>query len=309
MTESPTDSAPGGRHSPGAAPTPRLFCFGLGYTALALAESLRAEGWRIAGTCRSAEDRAALARRGIEAHLFDRDRPLADPAAILAGTRCLLSSVPPDAAGDPVLDRHAADIAGIEGLAWVGYLSTTGVYGDRAGGWVDETSPLRPSGERGRRRLAAETAWLDLWRRGGTPVHLFRLAGIYGPGRSALDAVRAGRAKRIVKPGQVFSRIHVEDIVAVLRASIARPNPGAAYNVCDDDPAPPAEVVAFACALLGVAPPPPVPFDEADLSPMARSFYADNKRVRNDRIKTELGVRLRHPDYRAGLTAILQAGG
>ncbi|MEX0696408.1 MAG: SDR family oxidoreductase [Dongiaceae bacterium] len=283
----------------------RLFCFGLGYSALALVEALRAEGWRAAGTCRTEAKRAALAARGIEAHVFDRDRPLDDAAAALAGTTHLLSSVPPDEAGDPVLDRHGADIARVPGLAWVGYLSTTGVYGDRGGGWVDESSPPAPSGERGRRRLAAERGWLGLHARHGVPVHLFRLAGIYGPGRSALDSVRAGSARRVVKPGQVFSRIHVADIVAVLRASMARPDPGAAYNLCDDDPAPPDAVVAFACELLGVAPPPPVPFEQAALSPMTRSFYADNKRVRNDRIKRDLGVTLRYPDYRTGLRALL----
>jgi nucleoside-diphosphate-sugar epimerase len=286
----------------------RLFCFGLGYSALVLAERLRRRGWVVAGTCRSEANRAALARDGIAAHLFDRDRPLADPATALAGTTHLLSSVPPDAAGDPVIDRHGGDIGAIgRSLAWSGYLSTTGVYGDRAGGWVDETAPLRPTGERGHRRSAAETAWLDLWRRDGVPVHLFRLAAIYGPGRSALDQVRAGTARRIDKPGQVFSRIHVEDIASVLEASMARPNPGTAYNVCDDDPAPPQDVVAFACALLGVESPPLVPFAEAGLSEMARSFYDDNKRVANARIKEELGVRLRYPSYSAGLRALLAA--
>jgi nucleoside-diphosphate-sugar epimerase len=283
---------------------PRLFCFGLGYSASALARRLAARGWTVGGTCRSEEKRAALAAQGIEAHLFDRGRPLADPEGALRGTTHLLSSVPPDGAGDPVLDHHAGDIARLP-LAWAGYLSTTGVYGDTGGAWVDETAPLRPSGERGRRRLAAETAWLRLHQECGTPVHLFRLAGIYGPGRSALDAVRSGRAKRVDKPGQVFSRIHVEDIAGVLEASIARPDPGAAYNLCDDDPAPPSEVVAFAAALLGVEPPPLVPLAEAGLSPMARSFYDDVRRVSNRRIKAELGVVLRYPDYRTGLRALL----
>ncbi len=284
----------------------RLFCFGLGYSALVLARRLRRRGWVVAGTCRSEAKRAALVRDGIEAHLFDRDRPLADSARALAGTTHLLSSVPPDGAGDPVIDHHGGDIGAIgRSLAWGGYLSTTGVYGDRAGGWVDETASLRPTGERGRRRSAAETEWLDLWRRDGVPVHLFRLAAIYGPGRNALDQVRAGTARRIDKPGQVFSRIHVEDIANVLEASMARPNPGTAYNVCDDDPAAPQDVVAFACTLLGLEPPPLVPFAEAGLSPMARSFYDDNKRVANARIKQELGVRLRFPDYTTGLRALM----
>jgi nucleoside-diphosphate-sugar epimerase len=283
---------------------PRLFCFGLGFSALTLARRLRARGWTIAGTCRSAEKRAALAAEGFEAHLFDRGRPLDDPWAALAGATHLLASVPPDEGGDPVLDHHAGDIAG-QGLAWAGYLSTTGVYGDTGGAWVDERSALRPTGERGRRRVAAEAGWLALLRDHGTPVHLFRLAGIYGPGRSALDQVRRGTAKRVDKPGQVFSRIHVADIATVIEASMARPNPGAAYNLCDDDPAPPADVIAYAATLLGVSPPPLIPFAEAELSPMARSFYDDIRRVSNRRIKEELGVALAYPDYRLGLLALL----
>ena len=183
-------------------------------------------------------------------------------------------------------------------LSWLGYLSTTGVYGDRGGGWVDETAQLLPTGERGRRRVAAEKGWLDLWQDRGVPVHIFRLAAIYGPGRSAFDALRAGTARRIDKPGQVFSRIHVADLASVLIASMERPRPGAVYNVCDDDPAPPAAVVAYAAELLGIEPPPLVPLDAAGLSPMARSFYDDNKRVANRLLKTELGVTLRYPDYR-----------
>ena len=285
---------------------PSLFCFGLGYSAGFLARALAAEGWRIAGTTRESAACARLAAQGFDMHLFAPDRPLAAPAmAALAGASHLLSSVPPDAAGDPVLAAHGADIAALKRLRWVGYLSTTGVYGDRGGAWVDETSALTPSGERGRRRVMAEAAWLDLRRRHGLPVHVFRLAGIYGPGRSALATVREGRARRIDKPGQVFSRIHVADIAATLRASMARPDPGAAYNVCDDDPAPPEAVIAHACALLGVAAPPLVPFDAAELSPMARSFYDDNKRVSNRRIKQELGVRLRYPSYKDGLKALL----
>ena len=286
-------------------PRPHLFCFGIGYSAGFLARDLIAKGWTVAGTCRSRDRQVELSRFGIEAHLFDRDHPLANLADQLAPATHLLSSVPPDAAGDPVIDLHRAEIDAVEHLAWIGYLSTTGVYGDRDGGWVDEMSELKPTGERGQRRLAAEQAWLSLRQ----PAHLFRLAGIYGPGSSALDTVREGRAKRIVKPGQIFSRIHVGDIVQTLEASIARPHPGAAYNVCDDDPAPPADVIAFAAALLSAPIPPEVPFEQAELSPMARSFYDDNKRVSNSRIKRELGVALRHPSYRVGLPAILAAGG
>jgi nucleoside-diphosphate-sugar epimerase len=285
----------------------RLFCFGLGYSALRLADGLRRDGWTVAGTTRTAEKAAALAARGIATHLFARGRPLDDAATALEGATHLLISAPPDDAGDPVLQAHEADIAALESLAWIGYLSTTGVYGDHGGGWVDETSELRPKSPRALRRVAAEDAWLDLWHRYGLPVHVFRLAGIYGPGRSAIDQVRAGTAKRVDRPGQLFSRIHVDDIAATVRASIARPNPGAIYNVCDDEPVPAAEVVEHACALLGLAPPPLVPLEAAELSPMAQSFYADSRRVRNERIKRELGVTLAYPDYRRGLQACLTA--
>lgn len=246
---------------------------------------------------------------GIPAHLFDRDRPLDDAATVLDGATCILSSVPPDATGDPVLDHHRADIAALAGenAPWIGYLSTTGVYGTRDGGWVDEDSELTPTTERGRRRVAAEDRWLGLWRDHAIPVHLFRLAGIYGPGRNQIEQVRAGRARRVVKPGQVFSRTHVDDIASVLEASIENPNPGRAYNVCDDEAAPPQDVVAYACDLLGVEPPPAIPFEEAEMTDMGRSFYAENKRVRNDRIKTELGVSLAYPTYREGLRALLAA--
>ncbi|HEV8391598.1 MAG TPA: SDR family oxidoreductase [Dongiaceae bacterium] len=285
---------------------PHLFCFGLGYSATFLARQLVAKGWQITGTCRSRDRQVELSRHGIEAHLFDRDRPIDDLAELLSHATYLLSSVPPDEIGDPVLDLHRAeiDVASLR-MTWIGYLSTTGVYGDRDGGWVDEMSELNPSGERGQRRVAAERGWLGL----GQAAHLFRLAGIYGPGSSALDTVREGRAKRIVKPGQIFSRIHVADIAQILQASMARPHPGAAYNVCDDDPAPPSDVIAFAAALLNLPPPPEIPFEQADLSPMARSFYADNKRVSNSRIKRELGVALQYPSYRVGLPAIVAAGG
>ncbi len=290
--------------------TPRLFCFGLGFSALTLARRRLAEGWRVAGTTRSAEKAERLAAEGIEVFSFEAGRPLDDARGALAGTTHLLASVPPGPEGDPVLAAHAEDIAALGGaegptLRWLGYLSTTGVYGDRDGGWVDEDSALEPSGERGRRRVEAEAAWLALGERHGLPVHLFRLAGIYGPGRSQLDSVAAGTARRILKPGQVFSRIHVEDIATVLEASMARPNPGAAYNVCDDEAADPAEVVAYAAELLGMPAPPAVPFEEAEMSAMGRSFYADNKRVSNRRIREELGVELRYPDYRSGLNALL----
>lgn len=282
-----------------------LFVFGLGYSARALAADLMAQGWTVRGTTRSIENQAGFARQGIEALLFDSETPLAD-TGVLDGVTHLLASVPPGPEGDPVLRHHGADLAARAGqIVWAGYLSTTGVYGDRGGDWVDETATPSPATERGQRRVDAEDGWCGLWRTAHLPVHLFRLAGIYGPGRNALETVRQGKARRIVKPGQVFSRTHVSDIAAVLAASIAQPNPGAAYNVCDDDPAPPQDVILHACELLGVDPPPEIPFEDAELSDMARSFYAESKKVSNTRIKEELGVRLAYPDYRAGLAALL----
>ena len=289
----------------------RLFCFGLGYSARALARPLIADGWRVAGTSRGEEGAEAIRALGAEAFVFAPDRPLGEPVRVLAGATHLLSSVPPEDSGDPVLAAHGGDIAGLGGLAWLGYLSATSVYGDRGGALVDESAPLAPSSARGRRRARAERQWLALWQAHGVPVHVFRLAGIYGPGRSALDQVRAGAARRIDKPGHVFARIHVDDIANALRASMARPHPGAIYNLCDDAPAPSAEVVAYACELLGVAPPPPVPFAEAQasMSAMAREFWADHRRIDNRRMHEELGVVLRYPSYREGLRAILAAGG
>jgi nucleoside-diphosphate-sugar epimerase len=284
----------------------RLFCFGLGFTARTLAERCLAGGWSVTGTTRSEENRRALTGQGFDSILlFDRDRPLESPADSLRDITHILLSAPPDAQGDPVLDRHARDFAALPNLRWLGYLSTTGVYGNHDGAWVDEDSELSPSSPRSVRRAAAERGWLNLWREASVPVHIFRLAGIYGPGRSLLDTVRAGKAKRIDRPGQVFSRIHVEDIARVLEASMATPHPGRIYNVCDDLAASPAEVTAHACALLGVEPPPLVAFENAGLSPMGRTFWLDNKRVSNRRLHEELGVELAYPDYRSGLASLL----
>jgi nucleoside-diphosphate-sugar epimerase len=281
-----------------------LLVFGMGYTARALLDAWPSDWPReVTVTTRSREKADALAREGLTARVFPGEEVTAD----LAGARRVLVTAGPENGRDPVLARLRDDFARAEHLEWVGYLSTTGVYGDHAGGWVDETTPLTPTTERGEARVAAEEEWRTLHRAHGLPVHIFRLAGIYGPGRSPFDRLRDGTARRIVKPGQVFSRIHVEDIAQVLLASMRRPNPGAAYNVCDDVPAPPQDVIAHAAELLGLPPPPEVPFDAAQLGPMARSFYAENKRVRNDRIKSELGVRLRYSDYRAGLAQILSA--
>ncbi len=283
--------------------TQTLLSFGHGYSAGALARHLLPQGWRIIGTTRSAAKAVALAAEGAEPLIW----PGTDIAAALADATHVLVSAGPDDDGDPVLRRNRAEIAAAAPhLAWVGYLSTTGVYGDHGGGWVDETTPLTPATRRGRLRVQAEAAWQALAAEAGLALHIFRLAGIYGPGRGPFAKVRAGTARRIVKPGQVFSRIHVDDIAQVLAASIARPRPGAIYNLCDDDPAPPQDVIAHAAELLGLPVPPAEDFETAGMTPMARSFYAESKRVRNNRIKDELGVRLLYPNYRKGLAALLE---
>lgn len=290
--------------------TQKLLCFGLGYSANELARRLAAQGWAIAGTSRSREKRAALTAQGFAMYDFGRDMPLEDLDAALRGVTHILTSVAPDEQGDPVLDVHRGAIQAIPGLRWAGYLSSTGVYGDRRGGWVDEGSEPRATAPRGQRRIAAEADWRAL-DGPGLPGHVFRLAGIYGPGRSAFDQLRKGRAQRVDKPGHLFSRIHVADIATVLEASIAQPNPGAVYNVCDDEPAASADVIAEASRLLGTDPPALIPFEEAraGMSPIARGFWADNRRVRNRRIREELGVNLAYPDYRAGLAGILAGEG
>lgn len=279
--------------------TKTLLSFGHGYSAQALSRVLPQDEWRIIGTTRNEDKLAALHAAGVEPRLW----PGANMTPALDVATHILISVAPTADGDPVLAELRDEIAARAGqFAWVGYLSTTGVYGDHAGGWVDETSPLAPATARGQARVAAEAEWRAIK---GLPLHIFRLAGIYGPGRGPFTKVREGTARRIIKPGQVFSRIHVEDIAQILAASIARPAPGAVYNLCDDDPAPPEDVIAYAANLLGLPVPPPEDFETAEMTPMARSFYAESKMVRNDRIKTELGVRLRYPTYREGLDALL----
>ena len=283
--------------------TPTLLSIGHGYCARALALVLQPRGWRIIGTTRSAHKAAAMLHDGIEPLIW----PGTDLTVALGEATYLLTSVAPGAAGDPVLAAHANEIAACKHLKWLGYLSTTGVYGNHGGDWVDETAPLNPATQRGAARVLAEAAWTGLCNQAGLPLHIFRLAGIYGPGRGPFEKVRDGTARRILKPGQVFSRTHVEDVAQVLAASIARPNPGAIYNVCDDDPAPPEDVIACAAALLGLPLPPAVDYDRAEMTAMARSFYAESKRVRNHRIKQELGVVLRYPDYRFGLAALLRA--
>jgi nucleoside-diphosphate-sugar epimerase len=283
-----------------------VFIFGFGYSSEAAARALhrlRDPGIPVFATVR---DPARQSPEALRLHVFGGTAPGPTLGPDLARATHVLSSVPPGLEGDPVLRQHAADIAAAPDLEWLGYISTVGVYGDAGGGWVDEATPPRPDSERARQRIAAEEAWRDLAARRGVPLLILRLAGIYGPGRSQFDKLRDGTARRILKPGQVFNRIHVDDIGRVTAlAALARL--GGTFNLADDEPAPPQEVVGFAAGLLGLPPPPEVPFAEARLSPMARSFYADNRRVANTAIKRALGIELLYPTYREGLRATLAA--
>lgn len=270
-----------------------LLALGHGYTSQALAARLVPKGWRVLGTTRHPVTAKTPGWAGVTPVPLPGDL---EPA-LRQATHVLVTAAP-DQNGDPFLRGHGGMIAAAR-PEWVGYLSTTGVYGDRAGGWVDETSPLDPTTPRGRIRVAAEAAW----RATGLPLHIFRLAGIYGPGRGPLKKARKG-VPIIVKPGQIFSRIHVDDIAQVLEASILRPDPGAVYNVCDDEPAPPEDVLAYAARALGLPPPERVDFDGAALSEMARSFYSESKRVSNARLHRDLGIKLLYPTYREGIAAL-----
>lgn len=284
--------------------TRTLLSFGHGYSSRALAKRLIPQGWRVIGTTRSEAKAEAMCADGVEPVIW----PGSDMGAALASATHILVSAAPNAEGDPVLAALRDDIAKVaDRLDWVGYLSTTGVYGDHQGAWVDEETTLTPTTERGKHRVLAEGQWWFLAKETRMlPLHIFRLAGIYGPGRGPFAKVLSGTARRIMKPGQVFSRIHVDDIAQVLLASIKAPRPGRIYNVNDDLADPPEDVIAYAAELLGVPVPPEVPFDEAEMTPMARSFYAECKRTRNDRIRKELGVELLYPTYREGLQALLE---
>lgn len=285
-----------------------LFCFGYGYSCDYIGhELMQQDGWRVSGTTRDPDKREALRSRGVTAHIFDYNSPLHDPIYMLRDVTHILNCTPPSGDGDPSFNLHAQDILDLPNLEWIGYLSTTSPYGDRGGKWVDETSEARPITKRGARRLDVERQWLSLFQSYKLPVHIFRLAGIYGPGRSALDSVRSGIARRIDKPGHAFSRIHVEDLAQTLLRSMYAPSPGEIYNICDDTPAPSHEVIEHACNLLGIDIPPLLPFDQVDLAPIAMSFYADNKRVRNDKIKDVLGVKLKYKNYKQGLQGCLEA--
>ncbi|MAT87536.1 MAG: NAD(P)-dependent oxidoreductase [Aestuariivita sp.] len=277
-----------------------LLSFGHGYSAQALACRLLPSGWKVTGTTRDEKKIIKLRDTGIVPLLWG-DACIEEA---FSNVTAVLISVGPSEKGDPVFlryrnlfEKYAADID------WVGYLSTTGVYGDFGGQWVDEETMPNPQTKRGQLRFHAEKRWQSI---PGLPLHIFRLAGIYGPGRDPFSKVRNGTAKRIIKKGQVFSRIHVDDIAQVLAASLTAPNPGRIYNVCDDNPAPPQDVVGYAAELLELPLPPIVNFETAELSPMARSFYAENKKVSNTRLKSELGVTLFYPDYKIGLKKILR---
>lgn len=280
--------------------TGTLFSFGHGYSAQELSRLLAPSGWRVFGTTRDPAQSPALRASGAEPVVWPGQQVNLD------GVTHLLISTAPNADGDPVLAALQDEItARAAQFKWVGYLSTTAVYGDHQGAWVDESTPATPTAQRGKWRVQAEQQWLSI---PNLPTHIFRLAGIYGPGRGPFSKLKRVGMRRIIKPGQVFSRIHVADIAQVLAASMSAPNPGAIYNVCDDQPVPPQDVIAYAAELQGLPLPPAVPFDQADLTPMARSFYNENKRVRNDRIKDELGVKLRYPDYRVGLESLMREG-
>jgi nucleoside-diphosphate-sugar epimerase len=285
----------------------RLFIYGYGFTGRALARRMQARGWDVAASFRRLEDADRMAMDGVE------PAPAHDPvllSAQVAAAQAVLVTAPPGPQGCPGLAALVPALARSRAYPdWLGYLSTTGVYGDRAGRWVFENSRLAAQSVEGARRVGAERDWLQVGVGMGLTVAVFRLPGIYGPGRSTLDRLREGRARRIAAPGQVFSRIHVEDLAAGLEASILRPRAGGLYNLCDDQPAPNSDVVAFAAGLLGMAPPPEVSLEAAGLSPAAMRFYGESKRVSNARAKAELGWRPAYPTYRQGLAAVLAGGG
>ena len=278
----------------------RLYIFGPGYVGLAMARQLGKQGWGVTASARNSESAASLRNLGIE------PADPADPVAITDADAILITA-PPDEHGCPALAPIRAALAAGARPSWIGYLSSTGAYGDREGGWVFEDGALRAQSVAGARRVAAEHTWLETGQQSGAAVTIFRLPGIYGPGRSAFDRLRDGTARRVVKPGQVFSRIHV--LTAALAASITRPRAGGIYNVCDDEPSPPQDVIAEAARLLGVEPPPEIAFDAATMPVASQRFFAESKRVSNARAKAELGWRPAYPTYREGLRAILDAGG
>ena len=281
----------------------RLFVFGVGFSSKAFIEEVKGNFDWIGGTTRSEDKAASLRDLGIEPFLFDGQRKSGDVADALNSATHILVSIGPNETGDPALNWHKDDIARCR-PEWIGYLSTVGVYGNHDGAWVSEDTDCKPVSKRSIQRVAAEKAWLDFAATENLPVQIFRLSGIYGPGRNAFENFRKGTARRLVKPGQVFNRIHVADIAGAVSLAMKQPQTRI-YNLTDDEPAPPQDVVAFAADLLGVTPPPEIPFETADLTPMARSFYGENKRVSNKRLKDELGYTFRYPNYRVALQDLL----
>jgi nucleoside-diphosphate-sugar epimerase len=284
-----------------------LFCFGLGYSAETL---VRLHGERftsISGTVRTLDKANRLRAMGVNAIVYSGGAAGPLVAAALEGADCLLVSAAPDDAGDPMLRQLRAELVNAESLRTIIYLSTVGVYGDHGGDWIDETAPLRPTSERGKRRVMAEEAWTAFGQDHGISVQIHRLAGIYGPGRNQIDDLREGTARRIIKQGQVFNRIHVEDIAGAAMAGFMHPTVTGPFNICDSEPCPPQDVVEYAAGLLGMPPPPETPFAEARLSEMARSFYSESKRCSNRRLREVLGYSLRYPTYREGLNALAAA--
>jgi dTDP-4-dehydrorhamnose reductase len=284
----------------------KVFFFGLGYCARRL---IRREPWiEASGTARSAETVAALRREGIEAYQFDGTDADPGPQQALEKAEAIVVSIPPREGAGATLDRFGPTVAAASALRRIVYYSTIGVYGDHGGAWVDETGATRTRTARGRARLEDEARWAGAVRARGAEADILRLAGIYGPGRNALVNLRRGEARRIVKPGQVFNRAHVDDIAEISSLVLTRDLKGQIWNVADEEPAPPQDVIAYAAALLGVGPPPEEPFDQARLSPMAREFYADNKRVSIAKAKAELGFAPAYSTYREGLKALAEAG-
>ena len=284
----------------------RLFCFGCGYTAEALLRRLAPRAMTCAGTKRSLPE-AIPSLPGLTLIAYAGDQASSEVKRALKDTSHILVSIPPDLEGDAVLRHYRHDLAELPQLVWIGYLSSVGVYGDCHGAWVDETSPTRPSSERSLRRFEAEQAWLAFGQEVDRRVEIFRLAGIYGPQRSVLDNLRGGSARRIIKSGQIFNRIHVDDIARTLAAAIDTDTGYRIYNVSDDEPAAPQDVVAYAAELLGLAAPPEIPFEQAEMTGMAASFWSESRRVRNNRIRHELGVQLLYPTFREGLRSLLTA--
>lgn len=278
-----------------------IFCFGLGYVGTAVCEALLHKGWTISGTVRSEDKRAALESKGFEVFF---DQTVGHDAVLKALSRAshILVTVPPSAGGDPVFDAYHSVLSSLKTVHWMGYLSSSIVYGDAQGAWIDEDTPVKPNNQRGERRVKAEQDWLG----SGFACHIFRISGIYGPGRNALVKIKNGTAKPVLKENHVFCRIHIDDIVASLIASMKRPNAGSIYNLTDDEPAASQDVIRYAAQLLNITSPEAVRIEEADLSPMALSFYDGCRRLTNDKIKNELGVTLKYTTYREGLAALVK---